>query len=279
MSLLCHCPLPQPRPACSSGNSLCTGSFLRLDTFPSSWLAPLTIIGWWIKLHLFRDAHPDYPSEVDSSCYSYHPSCCLLQLTCNNADCLFTLLLRGPQTVISIRAFHVYWCVHSALHNAWPVGVIDPYKWGNEWMKGWMKRPHLKTKDIFFWLSFCLFFKHFKIYLFLTEGWLLYNILLVSAIHKYESAIGIHMSPPSWMSLPPSTPPHPSRLSQSPGWSCLSHTTNSPWLSILRMVMCMFACYSLGSPHLLFPPIVPTSLFCVCVSTAALQIGSSALSF
>ena len=39
--------------------------------------------------------------------------------------------------------------------------------------------------------------------------------MLVSAIHQHESAIGIHMSPPSWTSVPPPTPFHPSRLSQS----------------------------------------------------------------
>ena len=36
--------------------------------------------------------------------------------------------------------------------------------------------------------------------------------MLVSATHQHESAIGMHMSPPSWTSLPPS---HPSRWSQS----------------------------------------------------------------
>ena len=35
------------------------------------------------------------------------------------------------------------------------------------------------------------------IYLFLIERQFLYNIVLVSAIHQYESAIGVHMSPPS----------------------------------------------------------------------------------
>ena len=45
-----------------------------------------------------------------------------------------------------------------------------------------------------------------KIYLFLIGGELLCSIVLVSAIHWYESAIGIHMSPPSWTSLPPPTP-------------------------------------------------------------------------
>ena len=42
---------------------------------------------------------------------------------------------------------------------------------------------------------------------------MLYRIVLVSAKHQHESAIGIHMSPPSWTSLPPATPFHPSRLS------------------------------------------------------------------
>ena len=37
----------------------------------------------------------------------------------------------------------------------------------------------------------------FKIYLFLIEGYLLYNGLLASAIRQHGSAIGIHMSPRS----------------------------------------------------------------------------------
>jgi len=50
----------------------------------------------------------------------------------------------------------------------------------------------------------------FKIFiLFLIGGLLLYDIVMVSAIHRHESATGIHMSPPS--------PSHPSRLSQSTG--------------------------------------------------------------
>ena len=33
-----------------------------------------------------------------------------------------------------------------------------------------------------------------------------YNIVLISAICQYESAIGIHLAPPSDTSLPPPTP-------------------------------------------------------------------------
>ena len=51
---------------------------------------------------------------------------------------------------------------------------------------------------------------------------MLYICVLVSAIHQYESAIGIHMSLLSCTSLPP-TPSHPSWLSQSIGLSPASY--------------------------------------------------------
>ena len=41
---------------------------------------------------------------------------------------------------------------------------------------------------------------------------------MASAIHQYESAIDTHVSPHSWISFPPPSPPHPSRLSQSTGF-------------------------------------------------------------
>ena len=47
---------------------------------------------------------------------------------------------------------------------------------------------------------------------------MLFNIVLASAICQHESAIGIHMTPPSWMSLTPPTPSHPTGLSQSTGF-------------------------------------------------------------
>ena len=56
-------------------------------------------------------------------------------------------------------------------------------------------------------------YDNIHVYLFLIGEKLLYNFVLVSAIHQHESAIGIHPSPPSWNSFPHPTPFYPSRLS------------------------------------------------------------------
>ena len=59
----------------------------------------------------------------------------------------------------------------------------------------------------------------------------------------------IHMSPPSWPSVPPPTPSHPSTLSQSTVLSCLHPTANSCWLSLLHVVcICVNATLSFVSP-------------------------------
>ena len=92
-----------------------------------------------------------------------------------------------------------------------------------------------------------LFFLFFFFVLLFLIGWkLLYNVLLVSAIHQHESTIGIHNVPSLLNSL--THPPHPtSRLTQSTKLSSLScHTVNSHWLSILHMVIYLFPCYSLN---------------------------------
>ena len=50
----------------------------------------------------------------------------------------------------------------------------------------------------------------------------------------------MHLSPSSWPSLPPPTPCHTLKLSQSTYLSSLSHTANSHWLSILHTVVYTF---------------------------------------
>ena len=64
--------------------------------------------------------------------------------------------------------------------------------------------------------------------------------MLFSVKPQHESAIGIHISPPFWTSLPSPSPSHPSRLLQSPCLSSLRHTANSHWLSILYMISVNF---------------------------------------
>ena len=90
-----------------------------------------------------------------------------------------------------------------------------------------------------------------------------------------ESAIGIYMSPPPWTSLPPPTPLHPSRLSQSTRFENPVLYWKFP-LAIYFAYGNTFVSlwHSQFVPHFPFPT-VSTSLFSVCVSNAALQTGSS----
>ena len=91
---------------------------------------------------------------------------------------------------------------------------------------------------------------------------MLCNVGLVSAIHQGILAMGVHMSPPSRISLPPSMLFHPSRLSQSPRLRSPSHPTTFHWLPILHEGVCVLPRYSLHSSHpLLPPPPLSTSLF------------------
>ena len=68
-------------------------------------------------------------------------------------------------------------------------------------------------------------------------------------------------------SLPPPTPSHPSRVSQSAGLSSLCYTANSLWLSVLHMVVyiCFSATLSIFS-HPLHPPVCPSVCsLCLCL--------------
>ena len=86
---------------------------------------------------------------------------------------------------------------------------------------------------------------------------MLYNIVMVFAIHQHESAIGIHRCLPF---------KHPSHLHHRPtllgfhrelALGSLCRTANSHWLSTLHIVMYMFPCYFLKSSHLLSPRLCP----------------------
>ena len=68
---------------------------------------------------------------------------------------------------------------------------------------------------------------------------LLYKIVLVCAIHQYELAIGIHMSPPSWIPLPSPTSSHPSRLSRALGWA-LYVTQQTPAGYLFSIWQCIY---------------------------------------
>ena len=66
--------------------------------------------------------------------------------------------------------------------------------------------PHLFPRKWWDQMPWCSFI--FILINFLIGGQLLYNIVLVSAIHLLESAIGICMYPPSWNSFSPPIPFH-----------------------------------------------------------------------
>ena len=78
--------------------------------------------------------------------------------------------------------------------------------------------------------SLCLFLPFLLVHnmfiylnLFLIGGWLLFNIVLVSAVEQHDSTIGIYTAPSSWTFLPPLPPPHLSQLLQSIGLSSLCY--------------------------------------------------------
>ena len=76
-----------------------------------------------------------------------------------------------------------------------------------------------------------------------------FRVLLVSAIRQHESATYIHTSPPSWLSLPSPTTSHPSRLSQSTGFSSLCHTQiPTCHLCYIWYYMCFHASLSVFIP-------------------------------
>ena len=112
---------------------------------------------------------------------------------------------------------------------------------------------------------------------FLIGRQLVYNLLLASTIQQHESAICIHMSPPSWKSLSPSPPPILLDCHRAPGWascplqqppmSCLFHT----WQSV-----CFSASLSV-CPALSFPCCVHKSVLKDCIYSCPANMFSSTI--
>ena len=110
-----------------------------------------------------------------------------------------------------------------------------------------------------------------KIIYFLTGGQWLHNIVMASAIEHHNSAMGTHMpphpEPPSQLPLHPAPEVVPSAGSELP-----SPPADACWLAVFCAVrLPPFSSTRAPSPS----PHVHRSVPCVCVLTAALQIGPS----
>ena len=88
------------------------------------------------------------------------------------------------------------------------------------------------------------------------------------------SSIGIHMSPPSWTSLPPPTASRCFRLSQRTGFEFPVSCTCTGRLFHIQCCICFRVTVSVH-PSLSFPYCAHKSVLYVCLSIAPLQIGSS----
>ena len=97
-----------------------------------------------------------------------------------------------------------------------------------------------------------IYFFFFKKFIYFNWRLLLYNIVMVFALHSHESAMGIHVFP--ILNLPPH--PNPQGHPSAPALSTLSHASNLDWQSISHMIIYMFQCYSLKSSH---PHLLPQS--------------------
>ena len=104
-----------------------------------------------------------------------------------------------------------------------------------------------------YWKNIHSFF-FFSLFL-LVGGWLLYNIVVVFAIHWHESAMDVHVSPSRSPLLPPS-PSHLSGSSQCTSPEHLSHASSLGWWSVSPLIVYLFQCYSLRTSH---PCLLPQS--------------------
>ena len=90
---------------------------------------------------------------------------------------------------------------------------------------------------------------------------MLYRILWSFVIHQEESAIGTHMSPSSWNSLPSASPSHSSACHRAPAWvPWVTQQTSIGYLFYIRYYK--FPCYCLHTSHLLPPTLPPHPQVC-----------------
>ena len=154
----------------------------------------------------------------------------------------------------------------SALSLLGSTGLTDanshlrPWKhWAERWSSvrfspAW-NQP-VSGQDSFLFFLFC--------FLFFIEKYLLYRILF-SVKPQHETATGILISPPFWISFTSPSPSHSSRLIQNPCLSFLSHTANSCWLSILHMLLsCVVDLVGYLFSMLLFPYFSPSPALSPC---------------
>ena len=127
-------------------------------------------------------------------------------------------------------------------------------------------------------LAFLFLFTYFFHLFLFIGGYLLYNIVVVSAIHWHESAVDLHVFP--ILIPPPPSLPIPSL------WIFLVH---QPWALVSWIQPGRVICFTLDSilVSMLFSKNIPPSpspsefqsLFCTSVSFSVLHIGLSLPSF
>ena len=120
-------------------------------------------------------------------------------------------------------------------------------------MASWIQFGPMRFSSYFFFIS-SIRISFLKFY-FLIGRKLLYHVALVPAVQQCKSAIIIHISLPSWTSLPLTIPP--SRSSHCARLDFLCYVATSHQLSVSHMVVYICWRYFLHLPHSFFPLLCP----------------------
>ena len=127
---------------------------------------------------------------------------------------------------------------------------------------GWLQYVNFHCTAKWFGYAHTCFLFHILFHYNLSQGIVYSSLCYTVTVQKFVS----------W-------PPSPFHPSFKPHFEFPASNSKFP-LSILHMVVHMFPCYFLQLSHPLLPPIhVHKSVLYVCISTAALKIGSSVSSF